>query len=56
MNIEIEKPLDLLLEMTYLNGVLKYVKLPDLKNLNTITASLTQYISDQITEGKSCEE
>ena len=42
MNIEIKQPLELLLEIIYLNGVLHDSKLPELKNLNELTNKIKE--------------
>ena len=36
MNIDIKNPLDLLLEMSYINGALNGKELPEMINLNEI--------------------
>ena len=40
MNIEIEKPLDLLLELIYINGTLNGRNMPETKEINSLMSKI----------------
>lgn len=44
MNLEIEKPLELLLEVVYINGALNDKKMPEMIELNKLFESLKSKI------------
>ena len=46
MNIEIENPLELLLEITYLNAVISDKKVPEMINLNKIANKLMEVLKE----------
>ena len=42
MNIDIKNPLELLLEFTYMNGVLNGKEIPELKNINKLMEDIRE--------------